>query len=173
MEELSTKSSILQHIFEAKNAHKSWVRKADMLVSGLNGYQGKKVDFKVDKSFIPLDSSMCEFGQWFNRHSKHLATLPSIGAFIHRIEEHHTQLHAIYADIYTIFFVTPQNRPLIHKVLTINSKKVSAKEREKAKIHLNYLKRSSRELLEVLQVLEEKVRALEYAELRTAIKTAV
>ena len=164
--ELSNRASMLQNIYDAKRAHKEWVRKADRLVHGLDGYQGKKVDLNVDKSFIPLDSSSCQFGQWFDTYAIHLAKFDSIGRFINRIEEHHNALHETYANIYSIFFVMPEKRSLLHKIVTFNSKKVSESEREKAKIHLNYLKNSSKELLEVLEVLEDKIKALDYNDLR-------
>jgi hypothetical protein len=165
--EVSNKATMLQNIYDAKRAHKEWVRKADRLVNGLDGYQGKKVDLKVDKTFIPLDSSSCAFGQWFDTYAVQLAKFDSIGRFINRIEEHHNALHTTYAHIYSIFFVLPEKRSLIHKIVTFNSKKVSESEREKACIHLEYLKKSSAELIEVLEVLEDKIKALDYNELRS------
>jgi len=165
--EISNKANMLQHIYAAKRAHKEWVRKADSLVNGLDGYQGKKVPLNVDKTFIPLDSSSCQFGQWFDTYARQLSTFDSIGRFINRIEEHHNALHETYSKIYEIFFVLPEKRSLLHKLITMNSKKVSDLEREKAKIHLEYLKKSSKELLEVLEILEDKITALDYNDLRT------
>ena len=165
--EVSNKATMLQNIYDAKRAHKEWVRKADRLVNGLDGYQGKKVDFNVDETFIPLDSSTCKFGKWFDTYAIHLAKFNSIGRFINRIEEHHNALHTTYSHIYSIFFVLPQKRSLLHKIMTLNSKKVSESEREKAKIHLSYLQNSSKELLEVLQILEDRIKALDYNELRS------
>lgn len=164
--ELSSKATMLQNIYDAKRAHKEWVRKADRLVNGLDGYQGKKVDLNVDKTFIPLDSSSCQFGQWFDAYAIHLAKFDSIGRFIKRVEEHHNRLHETYENIYSIFFIMPEKRSLLHKIITMNSKKISEDEREKAKIHLKYLHNSSNELLEVLGVLEDKIKALNYVELR-------
>ncbi len=165
--ELSNKAYMLQNIYVAKRAHKEWVRKADKLVNGLDGYQGKKVNLNVDKTFIPLDSTSCKFGQWFDTYAVQLAKFDSIGRFINRIEEHHNALHDTYAKIYEIFFILPEKRSILHKLITMNSKKVSETEREKAKIHLEYLKKSSKELLEVLEVLEDKIKALDYNALRT------
>ena len=170
MEELSTKASILQHIFAAKRAHLSWVKKADRLVNGLDGYRGHKVDLNVDKTFIPLTSDTCEFGLWFNSHSPYLRKLPSIGEFVTRIEEHHERLHDTYQHIYDIFFEMPNRRSLLQKIFTLNSKKVTDEEREKAKIHFTYLKHSSKELLEVLSVLENKVKSLDYNELQSVVE---
>ena len=167
--EVSNKALMLQNIYNAKRAHKEWVTKADKLVNGFDGFQGKKVDVNVDKSFIPLDSSECKFGKWFDTYAIELSKYDSIGRFMNRIEEHHNALHETYSHIYSVFFVIPEKRSLLHKILTFNSKKVSKDEREKAKIHLDYLKRSSTELLEVLEVLEDKIKALDYNELRLSL----
>jgi hypothetical protein len=168
--ELTNKSVMLQNINNAKRAHIAWVKKADKLVNGLDGYQGKKVPLNVDKTFIPLNSSACEFGKWFNTYGIQLSRFESIGNFVERIKEHHEALHETYSHIYNIFFVTPERRSLFHKVLTFNSKKVTDTEREKAKIHLEYLKKSSDELLEVLEILQQKIKALDYNELRNFMR---
>jgi len=167
--EISNKATMLQNIYDAKRAHKEWVRKADRLVNGLDGYQGKKVTLNVDKTFIPLDSSSCQFGQWFDTNAHKLEKFDSIGRFINRIEAHHNALHATYAKIYSIFFVLPEKRSLLHKIITFNSKAVSDTEREKARIHLEYLQKSSKELIEVLEVLEDKIKALDYNDLRNVL----
>jgi len=36
--ELSNKGAMLQKIYDAKRAHKDWVKKADKLVNGLDGF---------------------------------------------------------------------------------------------------------------------------------------
>jgi len=171
--EVSNKANMLQHIYDAKRAHKEWVKKADRLVNGIDGYQGKKVDLNVDKTFIPLDSSSCDFGQWFDTFAIPLSQFDSIGRFMDRIEEHHNALHETYEKIYIIFFVLPEKRSLLKKIFTMNSKKVSETERQNAKIHLEYLKRSSSELIEVLEVLEDKIKDLNYTELRQYLKSSV
>ena len=165
--ELTNKAIMLQNLYNAKRAHKAWINKVDKLVNGIDGYQGKKVALTVDSTFITLDSATSEFGIWFNTYGIHLSKFGTIGRFVDRIEEHHEALHNTYTNIYTIFFVKPQKRSLIHKVLTLNSKKVSNMERKKAKIHLTYLKKYSQELLEVLEILQDKIKALDYNELRT------
>ena len=165
MQTSTSKASILQNIYDAKRAHKEWVRKADKLVNGLDGYQGKKVTVDVDETFIPLDSSTCEFGLWFNHYSTQLSGIPSIGNIINRIAEHHNQLHETYSSIYSLFFVVPKQRSILRKLITLNSQKVSTQSREEAQIHFKYLKRSSEELLAVLAVLEERVKDIDYTDL--------
>lgn len=159
---ISNKAHILQSIYNAKRAHKEWVKRADKLVNGYNGYQGKQVDIKVDKSFIPLDSNSCEFGQWFHNEAKILSKVDIVGSLIQSVEEYHEVLHESYSHIYTIFFVSTQQRSFLHKIVTFNSKKVSESEREKAKTYFKSLKKSSSELIAVLGVLEDKIKALDY-----------
>jgi hypothetical protein len=163
---LSNKAIMLQHVFDARRAHKEWVNKATKLVYGMDGYKGQKVELNVDKSYIPLDSSHCEFGKWFENFAIHLASFDTIGKFIHRIEEHHNAVHKTYEKIYYIFFVKPEKRSILHKIITFNRQKVSELDKEKAKIHLEYMQKSSKELLAVLDILEEKIRSLDYNQLR-------
>jgi len=160
------KSDILQHIYDARRAHQAWVKKAEKLVNGIHGYKGERVDLNVDKTFIPLDSTSCEFGKWFEHFCIPLSKIDSIGKFTQRIEEHHNALHETYEAIYFIYFVKPEQKSFLKKILSFNKNKVSESDKEKAKIHLGYLKRSSKELLEVLEVLENKIKALEPYELK-------
>ena len=161
----SNKAYILQSIYSAKRAHKEWVKRADKLVNGYSGYQGKQVDLKIDKSYIPLHSDSCEFGQWFDKEAVKLAKFEIVGNFIERIEEHHEALHKTYAHIYNIFFLAPPKRSILQKFIQPNRKKISNVEREKAQIHFDYLKKSSSELIAVLEVLEDKIKALHYTDL--------
>jgi len=155
------KASILKQIWDARRAHKEWVKKADRLVNGINGFRGEKVIIETDKNYIPLDSSSCAFGKWWNEYSFIISQLKGIDNIINRIEEHHDRLHDTYASIYHIFFVQPENRSLLRKIITLNKKNVTESERAQAKIHFEYLSHSSAELLEVLHVLEERIQQLD------------
>jgi len=166
MREMSSKASILQRIENATRAHRTWIKHVDRLVNGIDGFRGEKVTLQLDKKFIEQENSALEFEEWINTYSIHLARIPTIGRFIQRIEQHHNQLNETYADIYKIFFIKPQNRPLMYKILTLNNKKISSVEREQAKIYFKYLVHSSNELLEVMSILEEKIKSLNYSELQ-------
>jgi len=159
------KASILKQIWDARRAHKEWVRRADRLVNGINGFRGEKVTLELDKEYIPLDSSSCIFGKWWNEYSFLISQLKGIDNISSRIEEHHDRLHDTYASIYHIFFVLPEKRSILHKILTFNKKDVTDSEREQAKIHFEYLVHSSSELLEVLHVLEERIQNLDNAQI--------
>jgi hypothetical protein len=163
--ELANKSILLYQIHNARRAHQEWVKKAEKLVNGLDGYRGRKVPLNVDKTFIPLDSNRCEFGQWFNSYALFLSKFDLLKQQIEKIDEYHNAIHDAYFHIYTIFFITPYRRPLIQRIFTLNSKKVTELEREKAKIHLEYLKTSSVELLNALVTLEALIKGLDHHEL--------
>jgi len=165
------KSIILKQIWDARRAHKEWVKKADRLVNGIDGFRGEKVAIDVDKNYIPLDSSSCVFGRWWNDYSFTISQLKGIDNLSNRIEEHHDRLHDTYASIYHIFFVRPEKRSLLHRIITFNKKEVTESERDQAKIHFEYLMHSSSELLEVLQILEDRVQSLDNTEILRSVKS--
>lgn len=165
------KSIILKQIWDARRAHKEWVKRADRLVNGIDGFRGEKVAIDVDKNYIPLDSSSCAFGRWWNDYSFTISRLKGVDNLTNRIEEHHDRLHDTYASIYHIFFVRPEKRSLLHKIMTFNKKEVTKSERDQAKIHFEYLMHSSSELLEVLQILEDRVQSLDNTEILRSVKS--
>jgi len=145
-----TKSVILQELSKAKIAHMRWVKRADHLISGL----------PVDKEFIPLEATTCGFGKWFyGDMGNNLRTTERFKHLFEQIEFHHDNLHDNYSRIYNLYFVMPEKRSLLHKMVTFNSKKVSAKEKEEAKKYFEQLKKSSEDLIVLLERLEREVRA--------------
>ena len=153
-----TKAEILQEITKAKIAHKRWVKRADHLISGL----------PVDQEFIPLDATICGFGKWLYSQGSELRVIDATRYIIDEIEHHHDELHAIYGEIYKLYFILPQNRSLLNKVFTLNSKKVSKKEREQAKLYFKQLVYASDELLNLLDKLEAASAHITYEQLITS-----
>ena len=139
-----TRADILQEITKAKIAHKRWVKRADHLISGL----------PVDKEFIPLEATSCGFGRWLYTQGTELRTIEATRYIMDEIEHHHDDLHDSYGEIYKIYFIMPENKSFLSKVFTFNSKKVTDKDKEKAKIYFRQLKESSGELLALLDKLE-------------------
>jgi len=126
-----------------------WVTKAKQLVSGYN----------VDKNFIPVEETACNFGKWYYTHGIFLLRDEKYEEVMERIGELHIQLHDYYREIYDIYFVKPQNRSLLHKMATLSSKKISTKDQEKAKESYALLEQTSTELIKLLD------------QLKTALKT--
>jgi len=139
-----TRADILQEITKAKIAHKRWVKRAVHLISGL----------PVDKEFIPLEATSCGFGRWLYTQGTELRTIEATRYIMDEIEHHHDDLHDSYGEIYKIYFIMPENKSFLSKVFTFNSKKVTDKDKEKAKIYFRQLKESSGELLALLDKLE-------------------
>lgn len=150
-----TRAAILQELTQAKIVHKRWAKRADHLISGL----------PVDKDFIPLKSTSCGFGTWFYSRGTKLRTFEATRYIMDEIEYHHNDLHDTYNKIYNLYFVIPENRSFLTKVLTFNSKKISSSEIEEAKIYFRQLTRSSEELLNLLDRLELASQYLTYEQL--------
>jgi len=148
-------STILQQIKDAKRSHLRWMKSAEDLVENFIG----------EEDVSALRTTTCDFGHWFYSSGQKLRIIATIGNIMNRIEAHHDDLHDAYASIYHIYFTVPMERPLLKKVITFNSKKITKIEREMARVHLKYLKRSSLEILELLGILEHKVGGLAYTEI--------
>jgi hypothetical protein len=154
------KASILQHIFDAKKAHIRWVKRAKHLVEGL----------PIDKDFIPLKSTSCIFGKWLYSEGGNLRKVPHTNQLIEKIELEHDDLHNIYMRIYKIFFIVPNSKSLLQKILSFNSKKISPQDKEKAKMDVQHLQQISQRLLELLTKLEDEITALNDKELGSLVR---
>ena len=139
----------IQDINEAKVAHMRWVTRAKHLVSG----------YAKDKEYIPVEETECNFGKWFYTHGIFLLREEKYERLMERIGELHIEIHNYYREIYDIYFVMPSKRSLLNKMVTFNSKKVSAKDKEKALESYGLLEQTSTQLIELLE------------ELKTALKT--
>jgi len=155
-----TKSSILQEVSQAKIAHMRWVKRADHLIS----------DLPVDKEFIPLEATTCGFGKWlYAEMGSQLRVMETFKYIMEQLEFHHDNLHESYSKIYKIYFVMPEKRSLLHKLVTFNSKTVSNKEKEEAKKYFDILKKSSDDLIALLDKFENEVRGVKsFTELKKA-----
>jgi len=67
-------------------------------------------------------------------------------------------LEVPYSNIYKIYFVMPEKRSLLHKIVTFNSKSISNKEKDEAKKYFNLLKKSSEDLIALLENFEQETR---------------
>jgi hypothetical protein len=147
---INDKSSLLQELSHAKIAHMRWVKRADHLISGL----------PVDKESIPIESTSCAFGKWLYNMSASVRINESFKYLIEQIEFHHDNLHDNYISIYKIYFVMPKNRSFLYKIMTFNSHEVSEEEKILAKNYYKMLKKSSDELLALLDKFDLTVRAI-------------
>jgi len=150
-----TRAEILQEIKNAKIAHKRWVKRADHLISGL----------PVEKEFIPLSARSCGFGKWLYDQGASLREIDITRDIIEEIESHHNDVHATYSEIYKIFFIIPNEKTFLSKVFTFNNENVSTKAKEQAKLYFEQLRKSSDELLKLLEKLEQETIHITYEQL--------
>ena len=144
------KAMIIHELSMARIAHERWVKRAEHLISGM----------PVDIEFIPHEATKCGFGKWY--YGLVGQTLKGFYTFtptMENIEQCHGQLHKIYHEIYEIFFVKPNNRTLLHRLITLNSKKVTKHELRKAKECYAKLQETSAELIHLTIKLEKAVKA--------------
>lgn len=71
-----------------------------------------------------------------------------------RFLEVHIQVHNYYREIYDIYFVMPEKRSLLHKIVTFSSKNVSTEDKEKAAEAYKLLEKTSAQLIELLEDLK-------------------
>jgi len=145
---MNEKSANLQELSYAKIAHMRWVKRADHLIS----------DLPVDKNFIPLEATSCGFGKWLYSRGSILRIDERFKYLIEQIEFHHDNLHDTYKSIYKIYFILPENRSFLHKMMTLNSQELSKDEKELAKKHYEILQKSSDNLLLLLDKFDLELR---------------
>jgi len=150
-----TTASILQETTRAKVAHARWVKRAEHLISGL----------PIEKDFIPLEATTCVFGQWFYSQGTRLRSIEKIAPIFDKIEKQHDKIHDIYGEIYKIYFVIPEKRGLLDRLLTFNSKEPTATQKEEAKVKYKLLKEISHTLILHIEELEKEAKTLNYEEL--------
>lgn len=143
------KNEILIKLKDAKTAHKQWVEKAELLVSGY--------DMKIDA--IPVNERECAFGVWFYEDCKELKNCVMIPAdTISKIESIHTQLHETYAKIYKIFYATYETSILTKLFGT--KRDIDPQKVQQAQPYIEELEGLSENLLHELTQIEEMLQAL-------------
>lgn len=84
------KQYVIDTIAEAKKAHQLWVNYARALIDKI----------PVTKEQIPIDTHICQFGQWLYKNKKHL----EYTGFFDELEKQHNEIHELYHKIYCLFF---------------------------------------------------------------------
>lgn len=147
-----TRADILQETNKAKAAHEHWIKRIEHLISGL----------PVDKGFIPSQTTECGFGKWLYSQGEVLRTIRITRSTINEIEHYHDHIHQIYGEICKLYFIHPQKRNFLYKIVTFNRKKITNKEKAKAKNHFTQMKISSEKLLELLARLQKESEYITY-----------
>ena len=158
------KAIILDELSQAKVAHMRWIKRVDHLISGM----------PVEEYFIPLEPTACGFGKWlYGLVGEKLRSIYIFESTICQIEMTHDKLHAVYGEIYNIFYSRPQSRTLLHMIVTLGSNKVSKKELLQAKEYFSILQEYSLELIHQIEKLEKAVKAVDMVVLQRREQSSV
>ena len=146
------KATVLHELGQAKIVHLRWVKRVDHLVSGL----------PVEKDLISIDPTQCGFGKWlYGPIGEKLRSEYIFESTIYKIETYHDRIHELYGEIYNILYAAPASRTILHKIVTLGSKKVSKADRERVKSYFEVLLEYSDEMLALLVKLEKAVKAVD------------
>ena len=140
------KEETLTQLSAAKKAHIKWVNRAKSLVEGI----------PVEKDAIPVDSTECQFGQWFYGEGQKLNALPSMDC-MGKIETLHFTLHDNYLKIFKLYFGEP-NRSFFSKLFNMKPK-ISDLDKEIARDYYMKLEDVSKQLLEEISKPERRLYA--------------
>jgi len=150
------KDIILRQLRSAKAAHISWVQKAKLLIEGV----------EIDKSAIPINSTECQFGQWFYSDAQKLNGLRNNSLdCMENIENYHAQLHDTYLQIFKLYYLV-ENKGFFAKLFT-GKKKISEETTQKGREYFLQLEKISKELLLEIGRLERRVIAISDEEIET------
>lgn len=141
------KQETLEQLSAAKKAHIKWVNRAKSLVEGL----------PVEKDAIPVDSTECQFGQWFYGEGQQLNALPSMEC-MGKIENLHFALHDNYMKIFKLYFGEP-NRSFFSKIFNLKPK-ISDEDKATAREYYVKLEEVSKQLLDEIGRLERRLHAM-------------
>ncbi len=141
---LMNKIEVIQKVRAAKQAHMSWVMKADALIHGI----------PLEKEQVPVDGTECIFGQWYYGDGQSLNHLASFKA----IEQPHFDLHSTYEQIFKILF--DSNDKSFITSLFGTSKKQEEANLQKARLLFPQLKKHSEVVIQYLDKLEDEIQAM-------------
>lgn len=147
------KNQVLEQLRAAKAAHINWVQRAKMLIAG----------FEVKEDAIPVNSTQCQFGQWFYSDAQKLNALQTNPAeCMTNIEQLHFDLHDMYLNIYKIYYET-ESKGFFERIFG-KKKKISEDAKKLAKEYFNHMEKISKELVAEINKMERRIVAIQPAE---------
>jgi len=140
------KEEVLSHLRVAKAAHISWVQRAKLLIEG----------FTINETSIPVNSTECQFGQWFYSEGQKLNDIRNNPiSSMQEIESLHFKLHDVYLNIYKIYYDL-EKKSFLSKVFG-KKKKVSEEDKLRAKEYYKEMDAISQELVKALNIMERRI----------------
>ncbi|WP_304545245.1 CZB domain-containing protein [Sulfurimonas microaerophilic] len=145
------KEEVLEHLRAAKSAHIKWVQKAKLLINGVD----------IQESSIPVDSTECNFGQWFYGDGQVLNSLSNNPLeCMQGIEKLHFELHDQYLKIFNIYFSNEKKTGFFAKLFGFTKKNISDAESQLAETYYKELEEISKKLLDEINRLERRLIAI-------------
>ena len=149
------KEEILSQLRVAKAAHVSWVQRAKLLIEG----------FTINEASIPVNSTECAFGQWFYSDGQRLNDIRNNPIeSMQEIESLHFKLHDVYLNIYKIYYDL-EKKSFFSKVFG-KKKKVSEKDKVRAKEYYREMDAISQELVKALNLMERRINVVNEEEIK-------
>ena len=149
------KNELISIITNAKQSHKRWVENARSLVAGI----------PLDKSQIPVNSTDCNFGQWYYGKGQALIKMVSFKD----IEEQHDLLHQTYREIFVLLFGEEKKDSSFFSRLFGSSQKSLDKNQKLAKDKVVILVEQSKMVLKKLDELERMIYAMSEEQINSYI----
>ena len=148
------KEEILSQLRVAKAAHISWVQRAKMLIEG----------FTINENSIPVNSTECQFGQWFYSEGQRLNDIRNNPIeSMQEIENLHFKLHDVYLNIYKIYY--EMEKKGFFSRLFGKKKKVTEEDKARAKEYYDEMNAISKELVNALNIMERRINVVNDAEI--------
>ena len=141
------KQNILDKIKDARKAHFLWINRIERLIENV----------LVGEELIDLDPHESEFGYWLYEDIEKCKSFPFLNEVLILIEEEHLKLHAIYFEIYRIYFVETK-RTALASLFFGTRKEIEAHKEIEAMSHYNHLLDGSARLMKQLNNFERKVK---------------
>jgi len=149
------KEEILNQLRVAKAAHVSWVQRAKLLIEG----------FTINETSIPVNSTECQFGQWFYSDGQRLNDIRNNPIeSMQEIENLHFKLHDVYLNIYKIYYDL-EKKSFFSKIFG-KKKKVSDEDKVIAKEYYREMDAISQELVKALNLMERRINVVNDEEIK-------
>jgi len=150
------KDEVLNHLRQAKSAHIGWVQRAKFLIEGVS----------ISENAIPVNQMECRFGKWFYSDGQRLQYIRNnpVECMV-EIEELHSQLHSVYFNIYTIYYLKDK-KGFFTKIFG-KKDRVSQEEKELAREYYKDIEILSKELLKQLTMMERRIIVLSAEEIES------
>ena len=145
------KTKLILTLRNAGLNHKKWSQNALSLIEGV----------PLDKSQVPVNSTDCDFGQWYYSEGQSLRDLPGFND----IEKQHDKLHSKYREIFVLLFGEDAHKISFLDKLFGRAEKIEQEKKQEAMEKYQQLNIYSKKIMKQLTQLERIIDAMNEAQL--------